>query len=97
LLDRADRPTAVLAFSDQLALGVLDAAAERGVAVPQALSVVGFDDVPDAAPVLTTVRQPHAGKGATAIRLLLDGAEPPHTVSLPTELVIRSSTGPAPH
>jgi DNA-binding LacI/PurR family transcriptional regulator len=97
LLDRADRPTAVLSFSDQLALGVLDAAAERGVDVPGELSVVGFDDVPDAAPVLTTVRQPHAGKGATALQLLLDGVEPPHTVSLPTELVVRSSTGPAPH
>jgi DNA-binding LacI/PurR family transcriptional regulator len=96
LLDRADRPTAVLSVSDQLALGVLDAAAERGVPVPQALSVVGFDDVPDAAPLLTTVRQPHAGKGATAIRLLLDCVAAPHTVSLPTELIVRSSTGPAP-
>jgi DNA-binding LacI/PurR family transcriptional regulator len=98
LLDRADRPTAVLAISDQLALGILDAAAERGVAVPGALSVVGFDDVPGAAlasPSLTTIRQPHAGKGAAAISLLLDGVQPPHTVSLPTELVIRSSTGPA--
>jgi DNA-binding LacI/PurR family transcriptional regulator len=98
LLDRADRPTAVLAMSDQLALGVLDAAAERGVAVPRELSVVGFDDIPEAAPILTTVRQPHASKGATAIRLLLAGAEPPRTVSLPTELIVRASTGPAsPH
>jgi DNA-binding LacI/PurR family transcriptional regulator len=98
LLDRADRPTAVLAISDQLALGVLDAAAERGVPVPGALSVVGFDDIPAAAlatPALTTIRQPHAGKGAAAVGLLLAGAEPPHLVSLPTELVIRSSTGPA--
>jgi DNA-binding LacI/PurR family transcriptional regulator len=95
LLDRADRPTAVLAISDLLALGVLDAAAERGVAVPGALSVVGFDDIPDAAPALTTTRQPHTGKGATAIRLLLDGVEPPHTVCLPTQLIVRSSTGPA--
>jgi DNA-binding LacI/PurR family transcriptional regulator len=98
LLDRADRPTAVLAISDQLALGILDAAAERGVAVPRDLSVVGFDDIPDAAastPALTTIRQPHAGKGATAITLLLDRVDPPHTVTLPTELVVRSSTGPA--
>jgi DNA-binding LacI/PurR family transcriptional regulator len=98
LLDRADRPTAVLAISDQLALGVLDGAAERGIAVPQALSVIGFDDIPEAAastPSLTTVRQPHTDKGATAIGLLLDGVEPPHTVVLPTELIVRSSTGPA--
>jgi DNA-binding LacI/PurR family transcriptional regulator len=97
LLDRANRPTAVLAISDPLALGVLDAAAARGVVVPDALSVVGFDDLAGAAGVgLTTVRQPHADKGATAVRLLLDGTEPPHTVLLPTELVVRSSTGPAP-
>ena len=66
--------------------------------MPGALSVVGFDDVPDAArsdPPLTTVRQPHAGKGATAIRLLLDGADP-GTVLLPTELIVRSTTAPAP-
>ena len=49
LLDRADPPTAVLAFSDLLALGVMDAAAERGVDVPGRLSVVGFDDIAEAA------------------------------------------------
>ena len=98
LLERAaaERPTAVVTFSDLLALGVIDAAAERGVTVPEELSVVGFDDVPAAAlatPPLTTVRQPHAGKGAAAIRALLDGGEP-GTVLLPTELVVRSSTAP---
>jgi DNA-binding LacI/PurR family transcriptional regulator len=98
LLDRAERPTAVLAISDLLALGVLDAAAERGVSVPRELSVIGFDDIPAAAtstPSLTTVRQPHRDKGACAVRLLLDGVKPPHTVILPTELVVRSSTGRA--
>jgi DNA-binding LacI/PurR family transcriptional regulator len=97
LLDRADRPTAVLAISDLLALGVLDAAAERGVNVPRDLSVIGFDDIPDAAtstPPLTTVRQPHREKGSTAVQLLLTGVKAPHTVLLPTELVVRSSTGP---
>jgi DNA-binding LacI/PurR family transcriptional regulator len=98
LLERSagERPTAVVTFSDLLALGVIDAAAERGVTVPEELSVVGFDDVPAAAlatPPLTTVRQPHAGKGAAAIRALLDGGEP-GTVLLPTELVVRSSTAP---
>jgi DNA-binding LacI/PurR family transcriptional regulator len=99
LLDRADRPTAVLVIGDSLALGVLDAAAERGVAVPQDLSVAGFDDIAAAAtstPPLTTVRQPLVEKGAAAARLLLEHIEPPHTVVLPTELVVRSSTGPAP-
>jgi DNA-binding LacI/PurR family transcriptional regulator len=98
LLDRAERPTAILALSDVLALGVLDAAAERGVSVPDELSVTGFDDIPDAAhatPALTTVRQPHHRKGAEAVRLLL-ADDPTHNVLLPTELVIRASTAPAP-
>src|SRR3954452_22904747 len=98
LLDRADRPTAILALSDALAFGVLEAAAERGIAVPGELSVAGFDDVPEAAlstPKLTTVRHPHHRKGAEAVRLLLAGG-PAQSVLLPTELVIRASTGPAP-
>ena len=49
LLDRAQPPTAIVAFSDVLALGVLDAATQRGVGVPDQLSIVGFDDVPEAA------------------------------------------------
>ncbi len=91
LLDRPDRPTAILALYDQLALGVLDAAEERGLE----LSVTGFDDVPEAKLVsLTTVSQPHARKGAEAVRLLLD-APGPEAVRLETELVIRASTAPA--
>ena len=73
----------MLALSDVLALGVIVAAAGRGIAVPRELSVTGFD-IPEAAardPVLTTVRQPHAGKGAAAVRPLLD-ATLPETVSL---------------
>jgi len=98
LLDRAQRPTAILALSDQLALGVLAAAAERGIAVPRDLSVAGFDDIPEAAhatPALTTIRQPHHRKGSEAVRLLLQG-EPSGSVLLPTELIIRASTAPAP-
>jgi DNA-binding LacI/PurR family transcriptional regulator len=96
LLDRAARPTAIVALSDELALGVLDASAERGIDVPAELSVAGFDDVPEAAlsiPSLTTVRQPHLRKGADAVRLLLDGRAP-QSVHLPTELVLRASTAP---
>jgi len=98
LLDRAERPTAILALSDLLAIGVLDAAAERGISVPADLSVAGFDDIPAAAtvtPTLTTVRQPHQRKGAEAVRLLL-ADDPAQNVLLPTELVVRASTGPAP-
>ena len=98
LLDRAQRPTAIIALSDVLALGVIEAAAERGIDVPRDLSVAGFDDVPAAAlstPPLTTIRQPHHDKGSEAVRLLLEG-EPSDSVLLPTELVVRASTAPAP-
>ena len=97
LLDRAERPTAIIALSDLLAVGVLDAARERGIAVPGQLSVTGFDDVPEAGralPPLTTVRQPHNRKGSEAVRLLLEPAS--GSVVLPTELVVRASTAPAP-
>jgi DNA-binding LacI/PurR family transcriptional regulator len=94
LLDRADRPTAILCLSDLLALGVLRAAADRGIRVPQDLSVVGFDDIAHAATAsLTTVWQPHAAKGEEAVRLLGEGGD---DVVLLTELVVRASSGPAP-
>ncbi len=96
LLDRADRPTAIVCTSDVMALGVIQAAKERGVAVPQQLSVAGFDDTPDAGRAgLTTVRQPHQEKGAAALRLLL-GDSQQASVLLPTEFLPRSSTGPTP-
>lgn len=108
LLDLRQPPTAVFACSDQMALGACDAMAERGMRVPDDLSVVGFDDLPEAswpAPGLTTVRQPLAAMAATAIRALtelLAGGTPgiPHR-ELPTRLVVRGSTaappsGPAP-
>jgi len=86
-------------MSDELALGVLRAAAERGSEVPWELSVVGFDDTPLAAaadPPLTTINQPHELKGATAGRLLLDApAAGPQRVVLPIVLVIRASSAPA--
>jgi DNA-binding LacI/PurR family transcriptional regulator len=98
LLDRADRPTALLCLYDKLALGALEAAAARGIAIPRDLSIAGFDDISEAAlttPSLTTVNQPHTRKGSEAVRLLLDenGAD---WVRLETELVVRASTGPAP-
>jgi DNA-binding LacI/PurR family transcriptional regulator len=98
LLDRAERPTAILALSDLLAIGVIQGARERGISVPHQLSVTGFDDVPEAAladPPLTTIRQPHHKKGSEAVRLLLEG-EAAQSVVLPTELVVRASTSPAP-
>ena len=99
LLDRADRPTALLVTSDQLALGALEAARNRGLRVPADLAIVGFDDIPAAArsdPPLTTVRQPLRPVGAMGARMLLDGweGEPPRQ-TLPTQLVVRASSAPA--
>jgi len=94
LLDRADRPTAIICRSDVLALGVIRLADARGIRVPQDLSGVGYDDIAAAAAAkLTTVFQPHAAKGEEAVRLLTEGGE---DVLLPTHLVVRASSGPAP-
>ncbi len=93
------RPTALLAATDQLALGALRAADELGIAVPTELSVTGFDDAPPAgAADLTTLRQPLREKGEQAARLLAELREgaPPRRVMLPVELVVRGSTGPVP-
>jgi DNA-binding LacI/PurR family transcriptional regulator len=96
LLGVAAPPTALLCATDQIALGALEALAERGVRVPEDVSVTGFDDIPAAAGAeLTTVRQPLVEKGRQAGRLLLE----PNTereVILPLELVVRGSTGPPP-
>lgn len=99
LLDLSPRPTAILALSDPLAIGVLEAAHERNIPVPAELSVIGFDDTPDAeAAGLTTVHQPIRDKGREAGRLLVNGwgEQAPPRLLLPTELVIRRSTGPPP-
>jgi DNA-binding LacI/PurR family transcriptional regulator len=96
LLRTRPAPTAILAMSDLLAIGVIRAAQRIGLEVPRDLSVIGFDDVPlarDLNPPLTTVRQPLMEKGRLAAALLLGSAEPPDA-PLPTELVVRGSTGP---
>lgn len=88
--------TAVLAFNDQLALGILGRLADRGVPVPDRLSVVGFDDIPVArllAPPLTSVTVPAEALGRTAVELLLAPEPPaPGLRTLPVELAVRRST-----
>ncbi|SCL27940.1 transcriptional regulator, LacI family [Micromonospora rhizosphaerae] len=94
-----DPPTAVLACSDVLALGVLDALAEPGRQVVHPVSVTGFDDIADAAAAgLTTVRQPAEEKGRIAAELLLEPPADPAAghVLLRTDLVVRTSTRPVP-
>jgi len=103
LLTRAERPTAIFAGSDIQAMGVLRAARQLGLRVPEDLSVIGYDNLPMAAwtgPALTTVNQPLRDMAGTASRMLLDlarGIEPPMTrIDLVTELVVRESTAPPP-
>jgi DNA-binding LacI/PurR family transcriptional regulator len=101
LLSRPDRPTAIFAGSDFQALGVLRAARELGLRVPDDLSVVGYDDLPVISwigPPLTTVRQPLAEMAATATRMVLglaEGTVPTNPrIDLAVELVVRESTAP---
>ena len=95
VLDAADRPTALVALSDVVALGVLDAARVGGLTPGQEVSVAGFDDIPDAAYTgLTTVRQPIREKGRLAGLLAMDPDYPQRQITLPIDLVVRSSTGP---
>ncbi|GAB0108055.1 LacI family DNA-binding transcriptional regulator [Nocardia sp. JMUB6875] len=94
-LDRRDRPTAIATGGDVLAFGVIEAMRQRGLAPGRDISVTGFDDVPAAESVgLTTVRQPIRDKGRLLGRMLLDPSYTADRVLLPTELIIRSSTGP---
>ncbi|GIE97504.1 LacI family DNA-binding transcriptional regulator [Paractinoplanes rishiriensis] len=99
LLAGPDRPTAIFAFSDPLAVGVYKAAAELGLRIPGDLSVVGYDDTAPASwlhPALTTVHQPlaeMAGEAAAMILATARGEAPARTrVVLATELTVRAST-----
>jgi LacI family transcriptional regulator len=100
----AKRPTAIFASNDEMAAGVLTVAHSLGIAVPEDLSVVGFDDSPLAGqvwPALTTIHQPihdMAGKAAQLLLGTLAGAPPddePHVIV--STLTFRQSTGPAPN
>jgi LacI family transcriptional regulator len=103
LLELPERPTAIFALNDEMAVAVLQEARARGIRVPEDLSVVGFDDTmvsQIAVPALTTVHQPLEEVGRMAVNLLVRIIdEPPaHPIRLEvgTRLVVRDSTGPAP-
>ncbi len=93
-------PTAIFAANDLSAIRVMEVAVELGLRVPEDLSVVGFDNVPEAAnavPPLTTVAQPLHQMGAEAVRLLLallGGEAHEEHIRFPADLVIRGSTAP---
>ncbi|MBB4908538.1 LacI family DNA-binding transcriptional regulator [Actinophytocola algeriensis] len=99
LLDRTPRPTAIVCFNDKVAVGTLQAARERGLRVPEDLSIAGFDDIDLSQatdPPLTTVRQPLQEMGRIAVTHLmrvLDGHQPEALhIELATTLVVRDST-----
>jgi LacI family transcriptional regulator len=103
LLSRPDRPTAVFAANDISAIRTIEVAHELGLRVPEDVSVVGFDNVPESvlcSPSLTTVAQPLHDIGTTAVRMLVEllaGRQPdPSHVRLPTRMLARDSTGPVP-
>ncbi|MBP6016890.1 MAG: LacI family DNA-binding transcriptional regulator [Candidatus Promineofilum sp.] len=100
LIQQPNPPTAIFAYSDTMAFGVLEAAQEAALAVPDELSVVGFDDVEIAQYFrLTTIHQPLYESGARGAGLLLenmdsDFSRPAEHIVLPTELVARQTTAP---
>ncbi|WP_423462919.1 LacI family DNA-binding transcriptional regulator [Promicromonospora sp. MS192] len=103
LLERPDRPTAVFAANDLSAIHVIQVAQELGLRVPEDLSVIGFDDIPEAAastPPLTTVAQSLHEMGAEALRMVIAMLESGETAGrhtrLTTRLVERASTAPPP-
>jgi LacI family transcriptional regulator len=102
LLTQAPDITAIFAHNDVMAVGALVALRQRGIAVPQQMTVAGFDDIPvaeDVTPALTTVRVPMVELGVQAMTMALSPAtEGVRSVICATELVIRDSSGTAaPH
>lgn len=99
LLAMKEPPTAIFCANDDMAAGAIAVANQRGIRVPEQLSIAGFDDSAMARityPALTTVRQPLAAMGATAVRLLAsvagDSGEEPRQVTLPWKIIERAST-----
>jgi LacI family transcriptional regulator len=104
LLEHPDRPTAIIASNDLMALSAMDAIREHNLTIPDDISILGFDDIPQGRimfPRLTTVRQPLEQMGRIAVKLLLERIEapdlPPKHITLATELIQRDSCqSPAP-
>lgn len=102
LLEGDHRPSAILACSDYIAIGVIQAVRAHGLSIPADISLVGFDDMAFAElvdPPLTTVRQPVTEMGRLAVRhllALLEGETPPSETRLPVNLVLRASVAAPP-
>ena len=98
LLDLPEPPTAIFASNDVMAMGVMDAVRNRGLRIPEDVSIIGFDDIPQASlvhPALTTVSQPLEKMGSVATQMLLDLLNHPEKeadrIELPTQLIVRES------
>lgn len=103
LMDQASPPTAIFAFNDRMALGVIRWLQEHGFSVPGDVSVAGFDDIPHAnhcSPTLTTIHSPLPAIGKRATQMLFDmikngrDASRPQEIALPVGMIIRESSGP---
>jgi LacI family transcriptional regulator, repressor for deo operon, udp, cdd, tsx, nupC, and nupG len=102
MLTSPSRPSAIFCFSDEMAIGALMGVRRAGLACPGDVSVMGFDDIRYARttyPPLTTIRQPMFEIGRKTVRILIDILEKrtadPQSETLPHELIVRGSTGPA--
>jgi LacI family transcriptional regulator len=101
LLDLENPPTAIFASNDVMAMGAMDAVRNRELRIPDDISIIGFDDIPQAEmirPAMTTVRQPLEQMGRFATQMLLDLLKNPqesaNRIELPTELIVRGSALP---
>jgi LacI family transcriptional regulator len=101
LMELAEPPTAIFASNDVMAMGAMDAVRTRGLRIPEDVSIMGFDDIPQAEvvrPALSTVRQPLRDMGAIATQMLIEKLKDPEKemtrIELPTELIVRASTMP---
>lgn len=98
-LDLVEPPTAIFASNDVMAMAAMDAVRERGLRAPEDISIIGFDDIPQASlvrPALTTIRQPLEQMGRVATQMLMEILQNPDRrpkrIELPTEIIIRDST-----
>jgi LacI family transcriptional regulator len=101
LLDLPEPPTAIFASNDVMAMGAMDAIRHRGLRIPNDISIIGFDNIPQSAmvfPPLTTIQQPLEHMGRVATQMLLEMLEQSQfsgrRIDLPTELVQRASCAP---
>jgi DNA-binding LacI/PurR family transcriptional regulator len=98
MLDAAPNATAILSMSVMQGIAVVNQARRRGLSVPRDLSVIGYNDIPEAErsdPPLTTVDGMGVQKGRAAARIVFEGGPPRHEILNP-RLIMRASTGPAP-